>query len=70
VFNPVGQGLKFDPDGDYVRKFVPELAHVPGAAVHEPWSHDGGYDNGYPQRIVDHARERQVTLERYDAVRS
>ena len=37
VFNPVTQGLRFDPDGDYVRRWVPELAHLPGAAAHEPW---------------------------------
>ena len=37
VFNPVTQGKKFDPDGTYVRRWVPELADVGGAAVHEPW---------------------------------
>ena len=37
VFNPVTQGKKFDPQGDYVRRWVPELAHLPGAAAHEPW---------------------------------
>ncbi len=65
VFNPVTQGLKFDRDGDYVRRWVPELTHLDGAAAHEPWKHDGGYARGYPRRIVDHAEERQVTLERY-----
>ena len=58
VFNPVTQGLRFDPDGDYVRRWVPELAHVPGAAAHEPWDVADGYDHGYPARIVDHAAER------------
>jgi deoxyribodipyrimidine photo-lyase len=65
VFNPVTQGVKFDPDGDYVRRWVPELAHLPGKAVHEPWSHDDGYAHDYPRRIVDHAEERVVALERY-----
>ena len=37
VFNPVTQGRKFDPDGDYVRRWVPELAHLAGGAAHEPW---------------------------------
>jgi deoxyribodipyrimidine photo-lyase len=37
VFNPLRQALRFDPGGDYVRRYVPELASVPGAAVHEPW---------------------------------
>ena len=38
IFNPVTQGRKFDPDGDYVRRWLPELAGVPGPAVHEPLS--------------------------------
>jgi deoxyribodipyrimidine photo-lyase len=69
VFNPVTQGLRFDPDGDYVRRYVPELRHLSGAAAHEPWKHDAGYDEGYPQRIVDHAAERAEALARFDAVR-
>jgi deoxyribodipyrimidine photo-lyase len=67
VFNPVSQGKKFDPDGSYVRCWVPELAHLDGAAAHEPWRHADGYDHGYPTRIVDHAAERQVALARYTA---
>ena len=66
VFNPVIQGLKFDPDGDYVRRWIPELRALPGAAAHEPWKH-GGVD-GYPEPIVDHNAERAVALERYQAV--
>ncbi|MFM8904236.1 MAG: FAD-binding domain-containing protein, partial [Verrucomicrobiota bacterium] len=38
VFNPVLQGLKFDPDGEYVRRWVPELAKVPAEWIHEPWN--------------------------------
>ena len=48
VFNPVTQGKKFDPDGDYVRRWVPELRHLAGAAAHEPWRHANGYDDDYP----------------------
>ena len=69
VFNPVGQGLKFDPDGDYVRRFVPELAHLPGAAAHEPWDHADGYAHGYPERIVDHKVEREAALADYAALK-
>jgi deoxyribodipyrimidine photo-lyase len=65
VFNPVTQGLKFDPDGAYVRRWVPELAHLPGKAAHEPWDAPGGYDAGYPRRIVDHAAERVEALARH-----
>ena len=69
VFNPVRQGRRFDPDGDHVRRWVPELAHVPGAAVHEPWDHENGYDHGYPRRVVDHDDERREALARYELVR-
>ncbi len=65
VFNPVTQGLKFDPAGDYVRRWVPELAHLSGKSIHEPWDAEGGYDHGYPKRIIDHAEERRVALDRY-----
>jgi deoxyribodipyrimidine photo-lyase len=64
VFNPVTQGLRFDPEGAYVRRWVPELRHLPGAAAHEPWRHPDGYGEGYPQRIVDHAEERREALAR------
>ncbi|WP_241901442.1 cryptochrome/photolyase family protein [Nocardioides houyundeii] len=69
VFNPVSQGMKFDPAGDYVRRWVPELRHLPGRAAHEPWEHEEGYAHGYPARIVDHADERREALARYAAVR-
>jgi deoxyribodipyrimidine photo-lyase len=69
VFNPVTQGEKFDPDGDYVRRYVPELRHLPGSTVHEPWTHPDGYAHGYPERIVEHARERAEALRRYAEVR-
>ena len=68
VFNPLGQGAKFDPNGDYVRKYIPELAHIPGVEVHEPWKVLGGLDHGYPEPIVDHAAERIEALERLKAL--
>ncbi|GAA1716075.1 cryptochrome/photolyase family protein [Fodinicola feengrottensis] len=49
-FNPLRQAYRFDPDGDYVRRYVPELASVPGAAVHEPWKFGGS--PGYPSPLV------------------
>ena len=64
VFNPVTQGEKFDADGDYVRQWVPELAHLSGKAAHQPWEQPDGYAQGYPQRIVDHAEERREALRR------
>jgi deoxyribodipyrimidine photo-lyase len=68
IFNPVTQGRKFDPDGDYVRRWVPELREIEGAKVHEPWT-IADPPAGYPERIVDHAVERKVSLERYESVR-
>jgi deoxyribodipyrimidine photo-lyase len=69
VFNPVTQGEKFDPEGDYVRRWVPELAHVPGRKVHQPWRAEGAYEAGYPEPVVDHTEERADALRRYGAAR-
>jgi len=63
VFNPVTQGLKFDPSGSYVREWVPELRGVPGPAVHEPWRLGLQAPDDYPAPIVDHATERKVALD-------
>ncbi len=68
VFNPVLQGQKFDARGDYVRRWVPELRHLDGAAAHEPWKAADGYAHGYPERILDHADERREALARLAAV--
>jgi deoxyribodipyrimidine photo-lyase len=68
VFNPVTQGRKFDPDGEYVRRWVPELRDVGGVAVHEPWRLTPAPPD-YPAPIVDHAIERTEALARYNAVR-
>ena len=69
IFNPVTQAKEHDPDGDYVRRWVPELAGLTGAAVHEPWKLPGGPPGGYPPPIVDHAEERAEALRRYAEVR-
>lgn len=69
VFNPITQGLKFDPNGDYVRAYIPELRHIPGKAVHEPWNVLDGYANGYPPQIVDHRIEREIALADHAALR-
>lgn len=69
IFNPVAQGLRFDPDGDYVRTWVPELRALAGAAAHEPWKHPRERWAGYPEPIVDHAASREAALARYAAVK-
>ena len=70
IFNPTTQGQRFDPDGAYVRTYVPELAHLSGKSVHEPWKAADGYENGYPGPIVDHKEARSEALTRYESSRS
>ncbi len=69
VFNPTGQAEKFDSDGAYIRRYVPELADVPDQYVHQPWTSPDGPPPGYPAPIVDHAAERKVALGRYELVK-
>jgi deoxyribodipyrimidine photo-lyase len=70
IFNPTLQGLKFDPNGDYVRRWVPELAHIPDASIHEPWKSIDGLAHGYPSPIVDHDTERNESLARLEELKS
>jgi deoxyribodipyrimidine photo-lyase len=67
IFNPTLQGEKFDPDGNYVRRWVPELAQIPGAAVHQPTRLDAP---DYPEPVVDHARARARALTAFERVKS
>jgi len=69
VFNPVTQGVRFDPEGNYVRAFVEELGGLDGPGVHEPWAFRGGLPAAagpagrpYPERIVDHGMARERAL--------
>ena len=68
IFNPVSQGERFDPEGVYVRRFVPELRDVPDRFVHRPWEAPRP-PAGYPAPIVDHAERREEALARYRAAR-
>ncbi|WFU28892.1 deoxyribodipyrimidine photo-lyase [Bradyrhizobium sp. CB1717] len=77
VFNPLLQGEKFDPDGAYVRRWVPELKDLPTKLIHQPWQAtpielaSTGITLGktYPQPIVDHARGRERALAAYAKIR-
>ena len=70
VFNPVEQGKRFDPDGDYIKRYIPELRHLSSEEIHEPWLYLDGYSHGYPERIVDHALERHEALARLDGLKA
>ena len=70
IFNPIEQGRRFDENGDYIRKYVPELAHLSAAEIHEPWLFLDGYSKGYPERVVDHATERLESLARLQEIKA
>ena len=78
IFNPVAQGERFDPRGDYVRRWIPELGKLPDAVIHQPWTASAGalgeggvrLNARYPAPIVSHALARRRALEAYAAVRS
>ena len=70
IFNPITQGRKFDPNGEYVRRFVPELEKIPAQCIHEPWQAPesvlaaAGVELGktYPKPIIDHKEGRERAL--------
>lgn len=69
IFNPVLQSRKFDPNGDYIRRWVTELAHLPPEVIHAPWE-KGIRIPGYPPPIVDHEAVRERTLAAYAAAKT
>ena len=70
VFNPVLQGKKFDPQGEYVRRWVPELAGMPNRHIHSPWEGSPLLRQDYPPPMVDHAAARGRALEAFASYRS
>ncbi|NCZ73104.1 MAG: deoxyribodipyrimidine photo-lyase [Actinobacteria bacterium] len=70
VFNPIEQGRRFDPEGTYIRRYIPELNHLTGDDIHEPWSVLDGYSQGYVEPIVDHAKERLESLARLEEIKA
>jgi deoxyribodipyrimidine photo-lyase len=68
IFNPVSQGRRFDPEGAYVRRHVPELRDVEEDFVHAPWLAESP-PRDYPAPIVDHGERRAEALRRFEAVR-
>ncbi|AOF93535.1 deoxyribodipyrimidine photo-lyase [Sinorhizobium sp. RAC02] len=78
IFNPILQGEKFDPDGTYVRSFVPELENLDSAWIHKPFDapenalSEGGVELGktYPKPIVDHRKARERALAAYKSLKN
>lgn len=69
IFNPILQGEKFDPEGEYVRRWVPELKACEPEHIHQPWRSPNFASFRYPAPIVDHARARARALDNYKAVK-
>ena len=77
IFNPVLQGEKFDPQGAYVRKWVPELSHLPDQFIHKPWEaprlvlEAAGVELGrdYPHPVVDHGKARDAALAAFQEIK-
>ncbi len=73
IFNPVTQSERFDPDGRFIRRYLPELGEVPTRWIHAPWlmspleqtAHRCRIGSDYPAPIVDHAQARERTLQRF-----
>jgi len=75
IFNPVLQSEKFDPEGIYIKKWIPELTLVKTKWIHEPWQAPAGELNivlgkDYPHRIVEHAKARDLALANYKALKN
>jgi deoxyribodipyrimidine photo-lyase len=68
IFNPVSQSERFDADGDYIRRWVPELGDLASKDIHAPWRANGAVPLGYVPPMVDHAVERAEALARYAMV--
>lgn len=77
IFNPVSQSERYDPDGTYIRRLVPELANLPDDALHAPWKESdarlraSGVTLGetYPKPLVDHGEARETALDAYETIR-
>jgi deoxyribodipyrimidine photo-lyase len=78
IFNPMKQGAQFDPEGAYVRRWVPELARLPDAIIHAPWTAPAetlaaaGVVLGktYPPPLVDHFEARDAALAAFKSLRA
>ena len=69
VFNPATQSERFDPDGEFIRKYVPEIAKLDNKRIHQPWS-SGVIPRGYPRPIVDLKESRKEAIANFQALKT
>jgi deoxyribodipyrimidine photo-lyase len=69
IFNPISQSEKFDAEGKFIRRYLPQLAQIDNKSIHSPWMSNGTKPSNYPGPMVDHAQARFKTLERYAIVK-
>ncbi len=69
IFNPILQSEKFDPDGVYIKRWIPELAKVPKAFIHRPWKASPDLKLCYPSPIVSHDQSRKRALEAFKEIK-
>jgi len=74
IFNPILQGERFDPKGEYVKKWIPELLNVPKEFIHKPWEIDKDVEDfeigkNYPKPIVNHEKARKAALEAFQKIK-
>lgn len=68
IFNPVSQSQKFDPNGDYIRRWVPELGHLDAKSIHEPYAKNPDLELDYPKPIVDLKASRVRAIEAFKQI--
>ncbi|MEK0412384.1 MAG: hypothetical protein RJA03_897, partial [Pseudomonadota bacterium] len=70
IFNPMTQSLRFDPQGKFIKKYIPELYSLNNDEIHAPWLSQKTQKIDYPEPIVDHASQRIKALALYKSVKS
>lgn len=68
IFNPLRQSERFDPNGEYIRHWIPELREIKGKAIHDPYNRGAeaiARKNAYPKPVIDHSESRKKALEEY-----
>jgi deoxyribodipyrimidine photo-lyase len=70
IFNPITQSLRFDPQGKFIKKYIPELDKLSEGEIHSPWLSQSTIKMDYPKPIVDHATQRIKVLALYKSVKN